>query len=481
MLDIDHACLGLLIEQTREYAIGLLDPAGCVSSWNIGDERLHGYQADSILGRHFSVFYAAEAIASGEPEHALAVAKTGTRWEKEGWCVRKDGSRFWASTLLIALTDQGGPGGPDVIGFARITRDLTERRRAEEERRDAEAHRRADELFRTLVESAPDATVIVDRQGVITLVNEQTEKLFGYGRAELLGRTIEVLVPERFHASHAGQRVDFFAAPRRRPMGAGLDLVAQRKGGTEFPAEISLSPIASEGGFSVIAVIRDISERKRAEALLLTSLHEKDVLLREVHHRVKNNLQVISSLLNLQAGYADSGPAREMFRESQNRVRSMALVHERLYRTKDLARIDLGGYLEDLITELLRAYGIRREMVRIEVTVGDVFVEVDAAVPCGLIVTEVISNCLKHAFPGGRRGAIALDIQLLNEQRIRLTVSDDGGGLPAGFDFKTVETLGLRLVSLLVEQLDGEAELVPRAGGGAEFRAALRVRREASR
>ncbi|MGH9747271.1 MAG: PAS domain-containing sensor histidine kinase [Candidatus Acidiferrales bacterium] len=241
----------VLVSGVKDYAILMLDQEGKVISWNEGAERIKGYRPDEILGQHFSKFYPAEDIASGKPARELKIATETGQFEEDGWRVRKDGSQFWANVVVSALRSENG----ELRGFAKVTRDITERKRAESK-------------FRDLLESAPDAIVIVNDQGRIVLTNAQTEKLFGYQRHELLDQPVEILVPHRFHGEHVGNRKNYAVSPRPRSMGAGLELYGRRKDGTEFPVEISLSPLETSEGKLISSAIRDVSERKKfAEAL----------------------------------------------------------------------------------------------------------------------------------------------------------------------------------------------------------------------
>ena len=204
-------------------------------------------------------------------------------------------------------------------------------------------------------------------------------------------------------------------------------------------------------------------ELSHANSLLTSSLKEKEVLLKEIHHRVKNNLQVISSLLNLQASFIHDKEVLTIFIESRNRVRSMALVHEKLYQSKDLARIDFADYIRALTINLLSSFAGKSSSVRVSVEIDGVMLGVDAAVPCGLIVNELVSNSFKYAFPEGRRGQICVAMEQRNGS-LRLTVSDDGVGFPGNINFRNTDSLGLQLVNTLTEQLDGEIELTNGTG-----------------
>jgi PAS domain S-box-containing protein len=196
----------------------------------------------------------------------------------------------------------------------------------------------------------------------------------------------------------------------------------------------------------------EIEERRRAEK-------EKEVLLREVHHRVKNNMQVICSLLNLQSRDIEDKRAVEMLNESQDRIRSMALVHEKLYESKDLANIDFDEYIERLVQTLFRSYGVNREKIRLKLNIERVMLKIDKAIPCGLIVNELVLNSLKHAFADGDTGEIEVSLVLINENETELAVSDNGIGIPEELDFRSTASLGLKLVNILTDQIDGKLDL----------------------
>lgn len=313
-----------------------------------------------------------------------------------------------------------------------------------------------EDSFRRVVEWAPTAMVLVAADGRIVLINAQTERIFGYTRDELQGLPVEVLLPERFVARHPDERNGFFGHPHPRPMGSGRDLYARHRDGGEFRVEIGLNPIETEEGVMVLASIVDITERVRAQQGLEKALREKTVLLNEVHHRVKNNLQLVTSLLNLQANHTADPQLRAILGESQSRVRAMSLTHQLLYERKDYSRIDLGEYLGRLVQLLISSYRERNTLITVRKSLPDepLSLDFERVIPCGLVINELVTNAFKHAFPTGQRGEIHIALHAV-EGEIELTVADDGTGLPAGFDLNGVTSLGLQLVPLLVDQLGG--------------------------
>ena len=238
------------------------------------------------------------------------------------------------------------------------------------------------------------------------------------------------------------------------------------KDGRPRNIEVHAYPIIDTYGnvSQIIEHCIDITERKRAEQQVKASLEEKEVLLKEIHHRVKNNLQIIVSLLSLQSEYVKDKQAVELFRESQFRVKSMALLHERLYETEDLAHINFSDYIRDLTDELLSSYGTDAGNIKLKINVKDVFPSVDVAVPCALIINELVSNCLKHAFPKGRSGEIRIEFDSEKQDNYTLSISDNGVGFAKDVDFPDGRTLGLQLVSTLAEQLQGSVVLDKSAG-----------------
>ncbi|HUZ72989.1 MAG TPA: PAS domain S-box protein [Stellaceae bacterium] len=242
----------LLVDSVRDCAIYLLDTAGFVKSWNLGAERIKGYAAPEILGRHFSVFYTDRDRAAGEPVRALAAAASAGRYVTEAIRIRKDGSPFWADVVITAVRDEGGT----LLGFAKITRDITERRQSDEQ----------SALLTGIFDYNPDGVAIIDADGRIVKANDQLARLFGYEREALLGAAIEILLPERFRNNHVRRRGAFFASPRAREMGTGLELYGRRADGSEFPVDVLIGPI--RGGIETlgIAIVRDATARREAAA-----------------------------------------------------------------------------------------------------------------------------------------------------------------------------------------------------------------------
>lgn len=457
----------LLVQSVRDYSIFLLDLEGRVASWNAGAERCKGYRAQEIIGKSFACFYSAEDVEAGLPAHELELATRHGCYEDEGWRYRKDHSRFWARLSITALRDATGK----LVGFGKVTRDLTERVLPNEQ-------------FRLAIEATPTGMMMVNQAGEIVLVNSRLEKLFGYPRQALIGKPVVELVPE-LQATLVGE-------PRESAAGTGRDLHGLHKDGAEVPVEIGINPLHTSEGDFVLSSVIDITERKRAEqereallgqfkalnadleqrvqtrtADLSVALQEREVLLQEIHHRVKNNLYVIASLMEMQARLLPKGDGRHALQECQGRVHAIALIHEKLYQAKNYAEVPFADYIRGLASEIFLATGVSPDAVALELSIGDVTIAVDKAIPCGLILNELITNALKHAFPGGRHGTIRVELARADSGRLRLAVADDGIGFPEGFNLRDQKSLGLRLLGTLAKQLD--ASLTSSGSGGASF------------
>lgn len=328
-----------------------------------------------------------------------------------------------------------------------------------------EALKENEELFRSVVENSHNGIFIVDDQYRFTYINEKFTGTFGYTQKDLIGNDFRTfldgeskrLVAKRYLRRQEGKII---------PSIYEFNLV--RKDGQKRRVEISSTVIRdSKKRMKTVAHLRDITERKIFEDRIKSSLHEKEVLLREIHHRVKNNLQIISSLLNLQSGHIKDKKLLGIFQESRRRVRSMAIVHEKLYQSDNLSRIDFSEYLKSLTRSLFQMFGVNPGMVRLKIDVKDVFFDINTAVPCGLLVSELVSNALKHAFPKGRKGELNIEMSPYEEDRIKLIVKDTGVGLQKDLDFKNIESFGLQLVDMLTQQLQGEMEV--KNEGGTSF------------
>lgn len=418
---------------------------GTIESWNSSAERIFGYAAGEAMGQNVSMLIP-DALQA-EESAILERIRHGERVESyESRRVRNDGRLIDVRLTVSPVRDRNGV----VVGASKIVTDLSSQRRSELQ-------------FKQLLETAPDAMILAESDGRIWLANSQVEHMFGYARDELVGRPVEVLMPERFRSMHVRHKTGYIATPRVRAMGDGLDLYGLRRDGSEFPIEVSLAPLETDEGIVISTAIRDITERKRGERLIRASLEEKEILLKEVHHRVKNNLAVIGSLFYLQSMQATDPGLIAMMRDSQDRVRSMAMVHESLYNADNLTDVDFAEYARNLCEQLVTTYSVEGQITLVT-SLGAVPLSIDLAVPCGLILNELVTNAVKHAFPQGRKGCISLSVGE-RDGEVTVQVLDDGVGLPEGFDLSGGTSLGLRLIRSLSGQIDGRCGIVDTTAG----------------
>ena len=314
---------------------------------------------------------------------------------------------------------------------------------------------------------------VSDESGTMIRMNQALGNLLRITEDELVGKynVLRDDIVERQGAMPLVRNVFERGETAKFPLEYDTSTLRQLKftGRASVILDVTISPVKGGGGQVTNAVIQlvDITERVRAEQALRASLKEKEVLLREIHHRVKNNMQVISSLLNLQGSKAADPAVKEIFKESQLRIRSMALVHERLYGSGDLSRIDFADYLRKLYVHLGQAFAVSPDRIAARIDLDEILLDINSAIPCGLIATELISNAMKHAFPEDRRGTIVVALKRAGDGRIRLTIADDGVGFPPEIDFRKTESLGMQIVTMLSQQIEGEVELA--AGPGTSF------------
>jgi PAS domain S-box-containing protein len=317
----------------------------------------------------------------------------------------------------------------------------------------------------SILKGISDPMLVVDNNGHITFFNGPASALTGYAPEEAIGKSYTDVL--KAGNSEGGMPVDI----RKSEVIRGFEGRITSRDGRDVIVKGSSALLNDAGGNAIGAIIllHDITKEREVDERIKASLKEKEVLLKEIHHRVKNNLQIISSLLNLQSTYIKDPQALGMFKESQNRVRSMALIHEKLYQSKDISRIDFTEYIRNLAGNLIRSYGASPAKVKLVIDADQISLGVDTAIPCGLIINELVTNSLKYAFTDGRKGEIR--VSLRNETdgkgQYRLIVADNGVGFPESIDLRKTTTLGLQLVSTLTDQLNGTIEV--KRENGTEF------------
>ena len=370
--------------------------------------------------------------------------------------IRGDGTEGFMAVRYGVVKDDKG----NTVKTFGANQDITERKLIEK------ALQESKDYLDKIINSIGDPLFVKDRQHRITLVNDAACRLFGRQREDILGRTA----------------YDLFSYEEMAEVSWEMDEEVFRSGAeaaneetitcspdTTLTVLVKKTPYADNAGNQfLVDITRDITDRKQAEDRIIASLREKEALLKEIHHRVKNNLQIISSLLKIQSRYTKDKVASDVLKECHNRVRSMALIHESLYRSENLGGVNFAEYIRSLTGPLFSSFGVDRQQVNLKLDLDDVYISIDKAIPCGLIVNELLSNSLKHAFPGHRTGEICIQLKHRDADKVLLIVKDNGVGLPADLDIHESKTLGLRLVTDLVKQLKGNLQL--NISSGTEFK-----------
>jgi PAS domain S-box-containing protein len=394
---------------------------------------LYGYTREEFLNlRHSDI--------TAEPEQSDDTIKL-TLYEglkRIPFCYhkKKDGTVFPVEISSSSFELQ------DRIVLCGIVRDITGRKKAEE------VLKTSNDIVQTIPSGLFIYQFIPPERLILINGNPESERLTGIKAKDWIGKEFNEMWPE---AQKSGITEKY--------------LNVMRTGKTYKTEDLYYKDLRLEGAFKIHAfklpghrlavAFENITDRKKAEEEIKASLNEKEVLLQEIHHRVKNNMQVISSLMNLQQIHIKDKDSIEMLAETQNRIRSMALIHEKLYKSADLSKINFIKYIEDLSQSLFEFYEVDSTQISLEIDGKDVFLDIDTSVPCGLIINELVSNSLKHAFPDDRKGNVQITLHPINNEVFELAISDNGIGTREGLDIKNTKSLGLKLVDVLVRQING--------------------------
>ncbi len=455
--------LSRAVEQISEIVV-ITSPQGNIQYVNQGFACATGYQPEEVIGGN------PRLLQSGLHPKAFYTElwdtlRAGEVWRGEFCNRKKNGELYWESATISPIRNRRG----EITNYIAIKKDITAKKRALDAlQRTQEALAKSEALLRTVTGTIPLGLYVSDCEtDEILYFNRHYCKLWGLqdledGMRRGLVKHSE-LFPQLMNTVADGPRFAAHCQPLQSPQSlAAIESEIPLKDGRTLRLYSTPVRDGEQRHVGRLCLVDDVSRRKQAGLELGASLREKEVLLREVYHRVKNNLQVISSLLSLQSGTISDPRTREVIRETQDRVRSMAMVHEKLYRAKDLSRIDFGEYARDLVTMLSHSYRVDGRTVQVRLELQSIALNLDTAIPCSLILNELVSNALKYAFPVGRHSSRASELTVglrTAEKGFVLTVRDNGVGLPPQIDPTRTSTLGLQVVAMLTEQLKGSIEV----------------------
>lgn len=442
------------LRQAQQYARSIIDSSldmivatdidYKINDFNSAAEATFGYTREEVIGEHLSILF------SDEQEMKKVIQRITENGSLANEIInrKKDGTFFISFLSASVLKNEKG----EIVGAMGVSRDITALKKAEEELRLSE------ERHRAIYDQAYIGIARIAKMGRFLLVNERLCDMLDFTAEELYRKTFyELAVPDEVEES----LVDWDQLLSGKIKNFSREQTYMRKDGQLLSANVTVSLVrdTNDSPNYFVAVFEDITERKEYERQLEESLKEKEVLLKEVHHRVKNNMQVISSILNLQSSYIEDETALGILRESQDRIKSMSFVHESLYQSNTLSEVNFAEYIQNITRNLYHSYSRPEGGIELRFDLESIYLNLDTSIPCGLIINEVVSNSLKYAFVGRERGIIELGFTKLSDGKLKLIISDDGIGLPDNFDIENAESLGLQLVTTLVTQVSGDLEI----------------------
>jgi PAS domain S-box-containing protein len=445
-------------------AVIITDLEGKIEYVNPKFTEITGYGAEEVIGRNRRLLKTGLQSPESFPEMWETSAQINV-WRGEICNRKKDGTFFWADVAIAPVRTGDGV----ISHYVAIETDITSRKQAVDELLKAEeALQHQDILLRAMAGAAPQAYYVVDnRTDEILFFNDHFCEMWGLSslRERMQHKKIshsELLTHFMALVGHPAAFAAWFVQLQDISNRQIVEDEIELKNGRTVRCFSNQVRDAQDTYIGRLYLFEDVTERKRASQQIAASLKEKEILLREVYHRVKNNMQVISSLLNLQSDSFTDTQTLQLIRETKERIRSMALVHEKLYLAKDLSRIDFAEYAQQLVTILVHSYCTEPNPIDVQFEMTSIQLNLDTAIPCGLILNELVSNALKYAFPPGKQydhPRILISLQRLANDHYQLSVSDNGLALPANFDERKTSTLGLQVVTLLTEQLEGTLDV----------------------
>ena len=430
------------IVETAAEGIWQLDNQWNTNFVNSKIAKMLGYTIEEMMGK--SVFKFMEKESKIIAKEKLKLCHQGMRKQEDFKFIRKDGANLWAIVSCSPIHNNAG----EYMGALAMVTDITERKITEKALSQSEATNQA------IIDGIPDLLLRVKRDGTcLNFIPPKDSSAKNYvpiatHLSELL--TPDILEQQLEHIEKAltSKEVQIYEHQLLKYNNICYE-------------EVRISPCGKD---EVLMIVRDITQRKEAEQKIHISLKEKEVLLKEIHHRVKNNLHVIASLLHLQAHTINDPNLLEIFNDSQNRIYTMALIHEQLYQSEDLGRVNLGKYIQRLIGNLFTSFNTSNKSITLVVEAEPLSLNLETAIPCGLIINELVTNAYKHAFPNGRSGEVKVQLFQAENQQLNLIVIDNGIGIPGTVDWQNLTSLGLKLVQILAKQLKSNLEFDFQAG-----------------